>query len=305
MSRSSKVAHKAGQVIRFLVELDALLDTRLGLIDTLDPEAAVRLVSGIDYFQRSTESYEKSCGISDTVFKEAWAKRNKETLKHSLQTGLIHLLHCRVVEAERLSVSDPLIAGAHVEVTTYPYVLDEAEEYALAEAIAMCVGVHAPIELTHQPLAYYTPALLKKNYTFAFLYNHNEWLKAHANALNGGERAPSVTMYAPMLAYHSLPPAEISDYKGYGITAPVDPFEATSYALKEAINLEFVPVHFYCAVWPGINGVPPINNETLSKANTAPEGTMCADLGEPSPEPIQEATGVSNWVDDIPSDSDE
>lgn len=247
---------KDGQVIGFLVELDAILDTRLGLMDVLHPETAVKLVSNPKYFQRKTDHFEALCEYPDAAFEAAWATRTKEVLAHAINTPALDLLHYSVMEAEHRAATHPAFSGVRVDINIYPYVLDEDERNCMALSIAQRAGWKAPIRIVNQPPHYFAPKMVKEDYDVLLLYNAKAWLEMHKDALTGFDRMPGVTLYLPRLMPEEKVPAEIGDFRKYGAKLPVDIFDAVTYACAEFIALEFVPINHFCIAYPGVNDIP-------------------------------------------------
>jgi hypothetical protein len=268
MSKRALVARpKEGRVVRFLVELDAIQDTRLGLMDLLDPEAAVRLVANPDYFTRVIDKFEPLCGMDDDIFQEAWKKRTKEVLKHSINTLVLDMIHYQVVEVEYRSVDDPTLAGALVDVNIYPYQLDRDEQTGLLMALAQRIGTQAQIRLVNQPPRYYTPALVKQEYYAMVLYNHNEWFAAHQAELfsDMGVKMPGVTLYAPQLVRSEMPPAELQDFTKHGFRKDVGVFDVMARGMAGLVGLEYLPINQYCIAFPGVNGIPKVDPSLIPK----------------------------------------
>lgn len=248
---------KGTRIIKFLVELDAILDTRVGLMDTLDPESAVKLVANPKYYERQVDKFEPLCGMDDDIWKQAWKTRGIETLKHSLNSPTIDLLHYMVTEVEFRAVEDPTLTGAMVDLNIYPYKLSPEEREALAMAVAQRVGVNAPIRIYNQPAEYFTPNLVRTEYYAMLMYDHNAWFKAHQRELFATELGiPAVTMYAPKLALEEMPPPELCDFTKHGARPGIDIFEAVAHGLQQYITLEYLPINHYCLAYPGVNGIP-------------------------------------------------
>ena len=76
-----------------------------------------------------------------------------------------------------------------------------------------------------------TPALLDRQYAAAILYNLNDWLLTHTEALIE-TRIPTINLIAPAL-YLDAPPGEaiVSD------DTEIDPFAATELAYIEYVSL--------------------------------------------------------------------
>lgn len=254
MSRNRQPPSKGGRIVRFLVELEAILDTRLGLMDVLDPESAGRLIANPGYYTREVDRFEPLCGMDDDIYQEAWKQRDKTALMHSINTPVLDMVHYMVTEVEYLAVGDPTLSGAAVDVNIHPYKLSKEEVHELAVSIARRCGVHASIRILNQPMAYFTPQLCRHDYYAMVLYNHIAWFDAHQRELFAYPIGiPAVTMYAPRLGKNLLPP-ELKDFSKHGMVKELDVFDAVAHSLQQFITLEYLPVNQFCIAYPGVNG---------------------------------------------------
>ena len=247
---------KPGAVFRFLVDIEAIVDTRLGLMDYLDPDCAVRLVSNPDYFTRVQDKFQPLCGIPEAIWKEAWKTRGAtgEALKRAINTPAIDLVHYMVLEVEYRAINDPQISGAEVDLNIWPYTLSDEERLALAAALTQRVGWKAPINVICQPPQYFTPSLCKGSYYAMVLYDHDAWFKVHQSELFATTVGmPKVTMYAPRLAAKEIPPPDMCDFSKHGVKKKIDIFDAVAHGLSQYVGLEYLPVNQYCICYPGIN----------------------------------------------------
>lgn len=239
-------------ILRLLTELDALLDTRAGLMDLLSPEHAVKLISNPAYYERDTDDFEALCGFPNDVYRHAWKNRTSEVLKHSLNTPAVDLVHYGLVEAERRSVNDPTISYVAVDINEYPYKLTEAERRAFAQALVRVLGVKSVIRMIYAPPAAITPEKIRDEngepYSGMILYNHVAWFQAHWERLLQVS-IPRVTLVAPKL----WPEKPLDDYdltvEGMG---RVDPWHQATAPLLQHIGLEYVEVRHYCIAHPAV-----------------------------------------------------
>lgn len=230
-------------VIRLMVELEAVLDTRLGTVDKLDPEAAVRLVANPAYFERTKDEFEPLCGIDEKTYQAAWAARDIETLQHSLVCPAIDLVHYSLLDLERRSIVDPGITGVALDVNVWPYRLTDGEAHDIALAIAQRAGYQAPIRMMCEPPAFFSPTHVKEHYAGMILYNHNAWFREHADELLMRVGIPQVTMVAPKLVHDRMPTEEELDFK---TEKKRDAYEITSFIMTPHVGLEYVDVLHFC-----------------------------------------------------------
>ena len=75
---------------RILIDIDTLLDTRLGLLHTLNPEAVKRVVVNDRYWLRDYDDWEVLTEglVTKSQFDDAWKQRTTDILQHSMMTSI-------------------------------------------------------------------------------------------------------------------------------------------------------------------------------------------------------------------------
>lgn len=237
---------------KVLVELDALLDTRRGVLFGLNPEAGKgTLVSDYNY-RPSDDMTAFQTVVTQAEFEEAYKNRNKNDLKRSIVTYMHFFLNelvRKLEENHRYNVDSA--EEVEVIVNIHPYELNEAERETLAIAIQTRVGVITPVRIDSIPMQEITIGFLnQEGYTGVIFYNFHEWSeKVLAHLEHHPENAPGVTVFAPalFLANQPLPKEEdLKDEKGNLL----DPFQMLMSFLAEVIGLSFLPIRFYCTPLP-------------------------------------------------------
>lgn len=229
-------------IVRLLTELDALLDTRHGVIDNLDTQAAARLITNPAYYTRLIDHMEPLCGIPEASYQEAWQHRNANDLSHSSVTPLAEFLHCQVMTLESKQGMDPTLEGIELVVNLYPYQLTAAEERAVGLAILSMIGHKTPVRFVFLSPSELTPAMVRKEYAVLALYNHHAWLRAH-EAYMVTHGMPRVTLVAPKLCFEEVPAPEKQSLEIKG--GKVDMWHAMEVLGAEVIGLSFMDVMFF------------------------------------------------------------
>ncbi len=183
------------------VELDVLLDTRLGTIARLNEDAAVKtLQSG--YHARELDSFEF---VDMNEFSALYAQRDGFTLSKSMLTGAVDFLRDVTAALAEQARSRPYHSGGKLVVNTHPYTRtlssDELDE--IGRAIAARMDGHAPVELVDISPESLTPYHCKQSYAMMMVYDFGAWMEMHSDAFRT-TRLPEVTMFSPRL-YHERP----------------------------------------------------------------------------------------------------
>lgn len=233
-----------------LVELDALQDTRLGTIALLDPEAACRLVLDERYYKRTTDDFSSMCDITRERFREAYLKRDVETLKHSRLTTAIGLVRAACTALENRIHDTPYVEDISIDINMWPYKLSSTEAEEIATAVGIHVGLPEVIHAVNIPMVELTPVFCRASYTGMIMYHLNDWLGLQAELFKQMQ-LPRVTVVAPELFHDKeLQPSDYdsdADLKPY---KQMSPFRLTELAFTEWIGMELVPAEVFSMVRP-------------------------------------------------------
>lgn len=166
---------------RLYVSLDTLLDTRLGTLFRIDQEAHQFLVNNDYYRDRDYTDWSLLTNgrVSNEVFNEHYAKRDKETLKHSIATGILPLLMQLLVTYDQAMVERITETDLSVEVNIWPYELEVEEVDELTNILKQIFGQSTVVLLSSTPLEELTPRFLVERYAGAVMFDFHEWIKTH------------------------------------------------------------------------------------------------------------------------------
>jgi hypothetical protein len=229
--------------VSILIEIDALLDTRLAVMDRLDPEAAVRLASNPDYYTRMIDHMEPLCGIDEATYQEAWNKRSFEDLKHALATPMVDFLHYQALDLARKVKLEPTVEGAEYVINLFPYRIPLPDETALHNALSQRFGHAVPIKLVFLSPKEIEPLQVRSKYAGLVFYNHHLWIRTHQEVLTK-IGIPQITLVVPKLCYEKVPTEE---EQKLDIDRPMDIWTFTAKMSAEAFGTEFMEVEMYCS----------------------------------------------------------
>lgn len=176
-----------------LIDLDALLDTRMGVLCARFP-SQVPAVDLEAYVNRNTNNLPKLFNVNKNEWDAAWASRDLSALKHSHATSLSKTLSRLLAPHKVRGDVSPIHDRLHLLVNYWPYKLTEElqQEFTIAIAELTTEGTlvsmvsHAPKDLT--------PSFIDKRYQAMVLYDYLPWLDAQKEAL-GETRIPRVVVY--------------------------------------------------------------------------------------------------------------
>ncbi len=151
---------------RILLDIDALLDTRLGLLSQMNPDAASRLVQSNAYWERDYTDWERLTrgGVSNEEFEAAWVKRDIEVARQSIMTGIIPVLMRIMAEYDQNMRDGVVKDDLALEVNLYPYEFTDEEIEELTEILKGVFYQDLTITVCSRPLNELTPSVLNEHY---------------------------------------------------------------------------------------------------------------------------------------------
>lgn len=207
------MAH-SGKVAGVLVDVDCLLDTRLGTVAKLSPELARKLVSSDEYFTREEDRFE---GVGDILYKNAYLNRDKQTLTNSVMTAMVTgWLRALLSQLKDQALTQPNHDSIRVDVNLHPYQFSDVEREELVRVLKYRFdGPKADpafshllsVEIIDRAPEQLEPSFCKSNYGAMVMYDPWTWMNLHAEAFKT-VRLPEVLLYAPRIYFHRKPTAE-------------------------------------------------------------------------------------------------
>lgn len=243
-----------------LVELDALLDTRIATLASLSKEAAIQALEG-EYHTRPSDEFDHLQSIvTDEEYQEAYRNRTVDVLRASLITPMNFLLSEMVKRLEKVHVyAQTRAESVEVTINVYPYQLTAEEMEDIAIAVYARTGYITPIKTISIPPQQQTIDWInREGYVTLIVYNFQEWADGVLAVLDKHpENAPGVTLLVPGLlkTVKGIPkPEEMVD----GAGNQTNPFEATSMLLAEVIGIDFLPVELFSIIPPDFGDNPDV-----------------------------------------------
>lgn len=222
---------------KILVDLDCLLDTRLGTLACLGSDYAVNALLN-NYKTREIDSFP---GVSRQEFKDAYAKRDVETLKASLATNVFLILQACIKGSFENLAQGGQNNSIEFIVNYFPYKLTEDEVSYIREMILYRTGEAAEVTMIDISNEAMTPKHCKENYALMIRYDYVEWYEMHLDAIQETP-IPGVTLIAPALYHNEIPSDEVMrDLKKDNI----HPFRAVEFASAVVIGLKLLNVDVF------------------------------------------------------------
>lgn len=223
------------------VDLDALLDTRIGTISLIDNSAVSKILSSNTYHSRDMDIFE---GIDNDTFKDKYKNRDKNTLVNSMLTNMVPLLGELVNKMLSQAINRPYHDGARIVINYYPYDLNNDEIEEICKAISVWLKECAPVSMISMSPKNLTPRFCKNNYSLMIKYDYEEWLDINANEFKNAQ-IPDITMLVPALYFNNKP----SDEELAKITKKtMHPMKAIEFLASPLIGLELIDVAYFSII---------------------------------------------------------
>lgn len=228
------------------VELDALLDTRLGTLNLMDPRYAEETVSNPGYFTRVSDDFSAFCGVSFEDYKAAYRARNMVTLENSIVTNASFVLNSVVNELNRQRSETPFAGSVTVEVNMWPYQPDMETRFELENAIAALLPMDMEVRSIILPMEDLTLQHVARHYSGMMIYNFAEWMQMHVEEFRQ-VTIPGVTVLAPKLHTEGHKAFESSDL-GSDELNDLDPYEMITMFHAPLLGMELLEPHHFCMI---------------------------------------------------------
>lgn len=229
---------------RLLVDLDVLLDTRLGSISEVNDTAAKLLVCG-DYVNRLSDDFETLTNglITNEQFREAYLNRSKDTLKRSLMTAFPFALKNIMRELTTLAETTPVVDEVVLGINYWPYYLTRDEIEVFKMALTHYIGVELSYTLTFVRIPPHTfdPQTFSANWDGYVTYDYDQWIIDHTQALIK-KPIPRWTLMGPALSrkVHIKDPRIKVEEGG-----EVDAFETIEFIMAAFIGVELLDAKYF------------------------------------------------------------
>lgn len=229
---------------RIYVELDGLLDTRLGTLILMDEVEAQRTLT-LEYATRKTDDWATlGSSIESALYARKYERRDEETLKASRCTGMIPMIHRMTHGLEEMGAKTPLVEEIVVDVNFWPYRLSDDVTLDILTAVRTMVSPSVNVDSVWFSPDELSPGLIDRSWDGMIIYDFNGWLMAQKDRLID-KRIPRIPFICPAL-YANAPPKPGETYDND--IGEVDPFAALEMLLSEYLMLHMVEPKFFSLV---------------------------------------------------------
>lgn len=214
---------------RFLIDIDALFDTRIGWVKAIKPER-LEIMDYDVYRRRFTEEWATVLGFEN--WEEEYQKRDKRALMNAEPTELLLTMknefECMLLEIEMHSpIEKPTLT-----INTWPYTdLTDQEMQTFLQMFRIYYDM-VQVELVSWPLSELTPGRLATAWDCWIMYDWFAWIELNAKHLK--KPIPSFTITHPALLTPELTKETVEQLKRDG----VNPFKEHIRFMAEWVGVD-------------------------------------------------------------------
>ena len=172
---------------KVLVDLDAILDTRLGALGIVDQEVALEIGQSRNYVTRETDKFsDLDKRIDDVAYRDVYLKRGHDVLKMSIMTDIPYQVGIGV-RGIIPHLDSGLIKGQiEIHINTYPLKLSNEISGLIAQGVKKYIPDPVMVSCVHIDLYSLTPKKMSSKYDEWFAYDIDQWMDFHKGEILSG-----------------------------------------------------------------------------------------------------------------------
>lgn len=238
-----------------LIDLDALLDTRLGTIEKLNPQAAEECIEN-GFTKRAVDDVELFTDkITNGEYKEAYSKRDVETLKRSRLTNMIFPLSDMIKQMDlNIMQEQGVISDGCVVINHYPYKLTKEEASTIRNSVMDYIGGGIKVHMAEFPYDQLNIQEMKRKDIRTFItYNSEQWFnEVLVNAPKSSIIAnPQMDVIIPKMVIRKDAMDQFTK-RDIELMGSNDIFDTMRLVMAPMFGVEFFPIEFFSMYDPSI-----------------------------------------------------
>lgn len=220
---------------KVLVDLDTILDTRLGTLGTIDLSVAQDIAISRAYVTRESDVMsEVDARVDDQVYRDRYLKRNETTLAKSVMTDIPYQLGLGMEELVKSSDIGLIKGTIEIHLNVYPFKLSSDVRRLIASGLKQYIP--DPVRVIAVDLDPYslTPGLIKSKYDEWYAYDIDQWVSIHQDKILT-RMLKSVIITLPRLSTTGTVP----------VNADIDPWSAKELVFSEFFRMVHINASYY------------------------------------------------------------
>lgn len=228
---------KVEQLSTCFIELDCLLDTRIGTLMTHFGKEQVYDTLSSEYHEREFDIFPN---VDYNTFQELYQRRDRSVLKNSIRTIIFSVINDFIQGTFNNAINSPFVFVPKIIVNVYPYKLVEEEKNLIRNMVISLTKQLSDVEVVDMDYSSITPIWVKKNeISLMIMYDYHLWLEAQAsNGQFKKHACPDVGLMTPSLYKKEK---HTDEDKQIHESLNMPPFQYLSMELQPFIRLMFLP----------------------------------------------------------------
>lgn len=228
---------------QILIDLDSLMDTRLGVLDTIDPALAKHIVKSTTYWDREHTDWSALTdgALDNATFQEHWDARDNRVLEASMMSGMIPVL-AKILSDYHRNMQDGMVQeDVGIDVNIWPYHLEIEELDVIREALQAYLYDDLEVSFCSRPMTELTPLVMHEHYAAVILFDFQPWIKYHCFNI-AKQRCPGLNLIVPKLFERD--PSKLS------VESKEEEVIGLRLWLLEYIDIEFIDAQWFSMFRP-------------------------------------------------------
>lgn len=231
-----------------MVELDAILDTRIGTVSVLDAALACVLVEG-EYAKRSYDFFKTMSSVfTAEQYETAYKNRSHNVLEQSTETPMLDFVGDMILSQMQEKTSPISEQTYCIILNTAPYNLMEHEKAELRTLLSVKIPMAHQVNVVSIPMQWLTPDYFRANRINTYItYSAKDWLQLFHPALEK----------TPMQSFHLVGPeltdgpVDVStlDSEDLEVYEKVGPFRAFEMGAVPYLSVRLVPPKEFSTIY--------------------------------------------------------
>ena len=245
---------------RLYVSSDALFDLRQGTLATIDPDFAASVTTKKDYYTRVEDLFysndkapntdEPYGGLDKECFNSILNIHKEVVIRNSIMTKILELVVSLYGAFAKQAISTPTLTGVEIIFNLHPFNFTDEEINEIFECIRLRLGNACNFTIVNINIENITISDLKENYVALIMYDYTNWLNHILNDKTEKSKLHdlvNVGLYVPRIftsrKFTTEEEAEFTRNNTNG-------FKFMQDVIEPFINIQFVPIAFYCVNLP-------------------------------------------------------
>jgi len=229
------------------IELDCLLDTRLGTCRRIDENNISNILSS-GYHKRKQDEFPN---VDKNIFNELYKNRDVLTLSLSNITNIIKILNKIIKEYLVMLNCQPIYTSMEIFLNIYPYKLNQEEIDESVLCLKYWTENLIPITVINKSNKNLTVDWVYKNIDTMFKYDYDDWLDAQIDNFKLLQ-LNEVHLLSPAIYLNGKVPTdeELKAINDIGDKDVVTCFNAVEKMARPLIDLNLIDVSYFSIIEP-------------------------------------------------------